>query len=166
MITIAVFFFTEFDLIRMVKQTPSSSLDSDLPDISSLNVLDEESAYKNKAHTPVSQKRKVSTQFLNKRITTMPTERNTVRMEREGTPLGFPDSVYVHAAAIFQKTRMEKNLAHRLTRYGRISPSGHEEDHDDDDEDDNDNSRIVDKAKTKQNELWAYELAFNALKCK
>ncbi|XP_056316381.1 putative methyltransferase NSUN7 [Danio aesculapii] len=147
----------------MVKQTPSSSPDSDLPDVSSLNVLDQESAHKNKAHTPVSPMRKVSTQFLNKRITTMPTERNSVRMEREGTPLGIPDSVYVHAAAIFQKTCVEKNLTHRLTQYGRTSPSGHEEDYDDD-EDEDDDSGIVDEAKTKQNELWAYELAFNALK--
>lgn len=155
--------FTEFGSIRMVKQTLSSTLDSDLPDITSLNLLDQESAPKNKEHTPVSPKgpmRKVCIQSLKKRVTAVPTER---KMERDGTPLGFPDSVYIHAAAIFQKTQVEKDLAHRLIRYRSISPKGDGGVDDDDDED----SGIVDDgdANTQKNEHWAYELAFNTLKC-
>ncbi|XP_077060689.1 putative methyltransferase NSUN7 [Siphateles boraxobius] len=149
----------ELGSIRMVKQTLNSTLDSDLPDVTSLNLLDQESTPKNKAHTPESPKdpmRKVCVQSLKKRVTAVSAERNRVRMERGGTPLGFPDSVYFHAAAIFQKTHVEKDLAHRLIRYGHISPGG----------DDNDDSGIVDDsdANTKQNEHWAYELAFNTLK--
>lgn len=153
--------FTEFGSIRMVKQTLSSTLDSDLPDVTSLNLLDQESAPKNKAHTPVSPKgpmRKVCIQSLKKRVTAVPTERN--KMKREGMPLGFPDSVYIHAAAIFQKTLVEKDLAHRLIRYRRTSPKG-------DDSDDVEDSGIVNNvdSNTKKNEHWAYELAFNTLKC-
>ncbi|XP_056112867.1 putative methyltransferase NSUN7 [Rhinichthys klamathensis goyatoka] len=148
----------------MVKQTLNSTLDSDLPDVTSLNLLDRESTPKNKAHTPESPKdpmRKVCVQSLKKRVTAVSAERNRVRMERGGAPLGFPDSVYFHAAAIFQKNHVEKDLAHRLIRYGHISPGG-----DDDDDDDDDDSGIVDDsdANTKQNEHWAYELAFNTLK--
>ncbi|KAL1282515.1 hypothetical protein QQF64_001318 [Cirrhinus molitorella] len=147
----------------MVKQTLSSTLDSDLPDVTSLNLLDQESAPKNKAHTPVSPKglmRKICTQSLKKRVTAVTTERN--RMEREGTPLGFPDSVYFHAAAIFQKTHVDKDLAHRLIRYRRTSPKVDGEDDDDDDDD----YGIVDNSddSTKKNEHWAYELVFNTLK--
>ncbi|KAI2668616.1 hypothetical protein H4Q32_005373 [Labeo rohita] len=146
----------------MVKQTLSSTLDSDLPDVTSLNLLDEESASKNKAQTPVTPKglvRKVCNQPLKKRVTAVPTERN--RMEREGTPLGFSDSVYFHAAAIFQKTHVEKVIAHRLIRYRRTSTKGGGGGDDDDDD-----SGIADfsDASTKQNEHWAYELAFNTLK--
>ncbi|KAK7166444.1 hypothetical protein R3I93_006270 [Phoxinus phoxinus] len=149
----------------MVKQTLNPTLDSDLPDVTSLNLLDQESTPKNKAHTPESSTdpmRKACVQSLKKRVTAVSAERNRVRMERGGTPLGFPDSVYLHAADIFQKTHVEKDLAHRLIRYGHISPGG---DDDDDDEDDDD-SRIVgdSDANTKQNEHWAYELAFNTLK--
>ncbi|XP_018949796.1 putative methyltransferase NSUN7 [Cyprinus carpio] len=144
----------------MVKQTLSSTLDSDLPDVTSLNLLDQESAPKNKAHTPVFPKgpmRKVCIQSLKKRVTAVPTERN--KMKREGMPLGFPDSVYIHAAAIFQKTLVEKDLAHRLIRYRRTSPKG-------DDSDDVEDSGIVNNidSNTKKNEHWAYELAFNTLK--
>lgn len=148
----------------MVKQTFNSTLDSDLPDVTSLNLLDQESTPKNKAHTPESPKnsmRKVCVQSLKKRVTAVFAERNRVRVERGGTPLGFPDSVYFHAAAIFQKNHVEKDLAHRLVRYGHISPGG-------DDDDDDDDPGIVDDsdANTMQNEHWAYELAFNSLKCK
>ncbi|XP_067297885.1 putative methyltransferase NSUN7 isoform X2 [Pseudorasbora parva] len=137
------------------------TLDSDLPDVTSLKLLDQESTPKNKALTPVSPKdpmRKVCVQSLKKRVTAVSAERIRVRMEREDTPLGFPDSVYFHAAAIFQKTHVEKDLAHRLIRYRHISPSG--------DDDDDDDSEIVNDgdANTKQNEHWAYELAFNTLK--
>ncbi|XP_073698757.1 putative methyltransferase NSUN7 [Garra rufa] len=157
----------DFGSVRMVKQTLSSTLDSDLPDVTSLNLLDQESAPKSKAQTPVSPKgpvRKVCTLSLKKGVTAVPTERN--RMEREGTPLGFPDSVYSHAAAIFQKTHVEKDLAHRLIRYRRTSPKGDGGDGDDDDDDGDDDSGIADdsSSNTKQNELWAYELAFNTLK--
>lgn len=157
------YIFTEFGSVRMVKQTLSSTLDSDLPDVTSLNLLDEESASKNKAQTPVTPKglmRKVCNQPLKKRVTAVPTERN--RMEREGTPLGFSDSVYFHAAAIFQKTHVEKVIAHRLIRYRRTSTKGGGGGDDDDDD-----SGIADfsDASTKQNEHWAYELAFNTLKC-
>ncbi|XDV14860.1 hypothetical protein PO909_015036 [Leuciscus waleckii] len=146
----------------MVKQTLNSTLDSDLPDVTSLNLQDQETTPKNKAHTPESPKnsmRKVCVQSLKKRVTAVFAERNRARMERGGTPLGFPDSVYFHAAAIFQKTHVEKDLAHRLIRYGHISPGG-------DDDDDDDDDGIVDDtdANTKQNEHWAYELAFNTLK--
>ncbi len=157
--------FTEFGFIRMDKQTLSSTLNSDLPDVTSLNLLDQDSAPKNKEHIPASLKgpiRKVCIQSLKKRVTPVPTERN--KMEREGMPLGFPDSVYIHAAAIFQKTNLEKDLAHRLIRYSCISPKG---DGGSGDEDDDKDSGIVDDgdANTKKNEHWAYELAFNTLKC-
>ncbi|XP_051766687.1 putative methyltransferase NSUN7 [Ctenopharyngodon idella] len=150
----------------MVKQTLNSTLDSDLPDVTSLNLLDQESTPENKRHTAMSPKDpmgKVCVQSLKKRVTAVSAERNRVRMEREGTPLGFPDSVYFHAAAIFQKTHVEKDLARRLIRYGHISPGG--DDDDDDDDDDNDSGIVNDgDANTKQNEHWAYELAFNTLK--
>ncbi|XP_026059780.1 putative methyltransferase NSUN7 [Carassius auratus] len=149
----------------MVKQTLSSTLDSDLPDVTSLNLLDQESAPKNKAHSPVSPKspmKKVCIQSLKKRVTAVPTERNNLK--REGMPVGFPDSVYIHAAAIFQKSHVEKDLAHRLIRYRRTSPKG--DGGGDDDGDDDEDPGIVNDGDvdTKKNEYWAYELAFNTLK--
>jgi len=151
----------------MVKQTLNSTLDPDLPDVASLNLLDQESTPKNKTHTPESPKdplRKVCVQSLKKGVTAVSAESNRERMERGGAPLGFPDPVYFHAAAIFQKTHVEKDLAHRLIRYGHISPGGD----DNEDDDDDDDSGIVDDsdANTKQIKHWAYELAFNTLKCK
>lgn len=81
----------------------------------------------------------------------------------EGTPPGFPDSVYIHAAVIFQKTHVEKDLAHRFIRYRSFCPRG---DRDGDDDDDDDSGVVDDSdANTKQNELWAHELVFNTLKC-
>ncbi|XP_043103799.1 putative methyltransferase NSUN7 [Puntigrus tetrazona] len=156
----------------MVKQTLSSTLDSDLPDITSLNLQDQESAPNSKTHTPASSngpRRKACIQSLKKRVTAEPAERD--KMEREKTPLGFPDSVYIHAADIFQKTHVEKDLAQRLIRYRHTSPKddggGDDNDGGDDTNDDDDgDSGIVDDgdANTKKNEHWAYELAFNTLK--
>lgn len=144
---------TELGSIGMLKQT--STLDSNMPDITSLDLLDQESAPINKLHAPSSptgNTNKVCPQSL-KKLSAVPLVKNTVRMEKEKTPPGFPDSVYSQAAAIFQKTRVEKNHGHRLIRYG---PSG--VDHDSDVIADGD-------ASTKQNEHWAYDLAFNTLKC-
>ncbi|XP_051983582.1 putative methyltransferase NSUN7 [Xyrauchen texanus] len=136
----------------MVKQTLGSTHDSNLPDITSLNLLDQETDPKNKAHSSSAFKgpmRQLCTQSLKKGATTVPTER--IRVEREKTPLGFPDSVYSHAAVIFQNTHVEKDLAHQLIRYG---PS-----------DVVDSGIVVgDHHRTKQNEHWAYELSFNTLK--
>ncbi|XP_051558204.1 putative methyltransferase NSUN7 [Myxocyprinus asiaticus] len=137
----------------MVKQNLGSTLDSNLPDIISLNLLDQETDPKNKAHSSSSFKgptRKLCTQSLKKGATTVPTER--IRVEREKTPLGFPDAVYSHAAAIFQNTHVEKDLAHRLIRYG---PSY---------VDDDSGNVVGGHARTKQNEHWAHELSFNTLK--
>ncbi len=59
-----------------------------------------------------------------------------------------PDRVYLHAAAIFQSTHLEKPPAHSLIRYGKRSevrlPAA------------------VDEASQRS----AYQLAFNTLKCK
>ncbi|KAL0203959.1 hypothetical protein M9458_001977, partial [Cirrhinus mrigala] len=113
----------------MVKQTLSSTLDSDLPDVTSLNLLDEESAPKNKAQTPVSPKdpmRKKGTGW-----------RERGRLWDSQTPCTF-------MLQLFSRKPM------------RTSPKG----------DDDDDSGIADDSdtSTKQNEHWAYELAFNTLK--
>ncbi|XP_056589704.1 putative methyltransferase NSUN7 [Triplophysa dalaica] len=136
----------------MLKPTFASTLDSNMPDITSLNLLDQDSALKNKPHAPSSPKgnmKKVCPQSL-KKLSTVPLVKNTVRMEREKTPPGFPDSVYTQAAAIFQKTHVEKDHVHRIIRYG---PSGVD-----------DASGIIGDVNIKRNEHWAYDLAFNTLK--
>nr|XP_055061517.1 putative methyltransferase NSUN7 [Misgurnus anguillicaudatus] len=115
-----------------------------MPHITSLNLPDQESAPKNKVHAPSSPKgptEKICTHSL-KKLATVPLVRNVVRMEREKAHLGFPDSVYSQAAAIFQKTHAEKDLVHGLNR-GFV---------------------VGGDAGAKQNEHWAYDLAFNALK--
>lgn len=149
---------TELGSIGMLKPTFTPTLDSNMPDITSLNLLDQESAPKNKPHTPSSpagNSKKVCPQSP-KKLSTVPLVKNTVRMEREKTPPGFPDSVYSQAAAIFQKTHVVKDHVHRLIRYG---PSGVDDDTTDD--------GIIagGDVNIKQNEHWAYDLAFNTLKC-
>ncbi|KAL6466902.1 hypothetical protein MHYP_G00247060 [Metynnis hypsauchen] len=72
--------------------------------------------------------------------------------ERESARLGFPDCVYSHAAHIFQMAHVEKPLAHRVIKY---APTAHTHAED---------GVYGDYSNAKQNELWAYELAFSALK--
>ncbi|KAL7841299.1 hypothetical protein SRHO_G00249900 [Serrasalmus rhombeus] len=72
--------------------------------------------------------------------------------ERERARLGFPDCVYSHAAHIFQMAQVEKPLAHRVIKY---APTAHTHAED---------GVQGDYSNAKQNELWAYELAFSALK--
>uniref|UniRef100_A0A8C2EYD9 SAM-dependent methyltransferase RsmB-F/NOP2-type catalytic core domain-containing protein n=1 Tax=Cyprinus carpio TaxID=7962 RepID=A0A8C2EYD9_CYPCA len=59
-----------------------------------------------------------------------------------------PDRVYLHAAAIFQSTHLEKPPAHRLISYGKRSEVR------------------LPVAKDEASQRSAYQLAFNTLKCK
>lgn len=59
----------------------------------------------------------------------------------------FPDRVYLQAAAIFQNTHQEKDVAHRLISYGERS------------------GVPVPEAEDEASQRQAYELAFNTLKC-
>lgn len=58
------------------------------------------------------------------------------------------DRVYLHAAAIFQNTHLEKPAAHRLISYGKRSEVR------------------LPVAKDEASQRSAYQLAFNTLKCK
>ncbi|KAJ8384851.1 hypothetical protein AAFF_G00197610 [Aldrovandia affinis] len=60
----------------------------------------------------------------------------------------FPDHVYAHAAAIFQNAHVEKPAARRLVSYGKKT------------------DQLLPEAKDAVSKRWAYELTFNALKCK
>lgn len=61
---------------------------------------------------------------------------------------GFSDTVYLLAAAIFQTTHMERPAAHRLISFGKKTGGP------------------MPEAKDGVTQRCAYELAFNALKCK
>ena len=61
---------------------------------------------------------------------------------------GFPDRVYLLAAAIFQNNHQQKPASHRLVNYGKQEGSA------------------LPKVKEGGMDLAAYELAFNTLKCK
>lgn len=68
------------------------------------------------------------------------------------TKPGFPDRVYERAADAFRASCVEKTLVYRYASYAPVphpaaGDTGNEN-------------------HAKQNELWAYELAFNTLKCK
>ncbi|KAG7313950.1 hypothetical protein KOW79_022446 [Hemibagrus wyckioides] len=66
------------------------------------------------------------------------------------TKPGFPDCVYAQAADAFRASCVEKNLDYRVVHYASIPhPAA------------GDTGR---KRNTKQDEVWAYELAFNTLK--
>lgn len=62
--------------------------------------------------------------------------------------LGFPDKVYLLASVIFQNNHLEKPAAQRLVNYG------------------NERGIPIPKVKDEKMQRTAYELAFNALKCK
>ncbi|CAL8354825.1 unnamed protein product [Merluccius merluccius] len=62
--------------------------------------------------------------------------------------LGLPDPVYLLAAAIFYNNHQEKPASRRLVNYGK--PVG----------------SVLPKVKSEGMDRAAYELAFNALKCK
>ncbi|XP_026798992.3 putative methyltransferase NSUN7 [Pangasianodon hypophthalmus] len=63
---------------------------------------------------------------------------------------GFPDCVYAQAADTYRASCVEKTQDYRAIRYAPVPhPAAGD---------------TVNKRNTKQNELWAYELAFNTLK--
>lgn len=66
----------------------------------------------------------------------------------ERVQLGFPDKVYLLASVIFQNNHLEKPAAQRLVSYGK------------------ERGIPIPKVKDEKMQLTAYELAFNALKCK
>lgn len=66
----------------------------------------------------------------------------------ENSQRGFPDKVYLLAASIFQNSHIQKPAAHRLISFGTKTSGPMPETRDD------------------VTQRCAYELAFNALKCK
>lgn len=69
-------------------------------------------------------------------------------MTKVMTKQGFPDCVYAQAADTFRASCVEKTLDYPgVLRYAPVPHPGNEHN-------------------TKQHQIWAYELAFNTLKCK
>ncbi|XP_066508753.1 putative methyltransferase NSUN7 [Hoplias malabaricus] len=75
--------------------------------------------------------------------------------QKDKTRLGFPDCVYSHAAHLFQMAHREKPLTHKAIHYAPTTPTHIQ-----------DTAGLLygEDSSSKQNELWAHELAFNALK--
>ncbi|XP_036439293.1 putative methyltransferase NSUN7 [Colossoma macropomum] len=111
---------------------------------------------KNTDHSPAFPLRTLSAEEAGthplKAISKAPSVGSRSVAERERARLGFPDCVYSHAAHVFQTAHVEKPLAHRVIKY---SPTAHTHTEDE---------IYGDYSNAKQNELWAYELAFSALK--